>query len=56
MGILLYQLICGKVPFSGPDEFDVLNQHVTKKPPRPSEKRKGITTRQIGEEPEEKDD
>lgn len=43
VGILLYQLICGKVPFSGPDEFDVLNQHVTKPPPRPVQMRPGLT-------------
>jgi len=42
VGILLFQLITGKVPFSGPDEFDVLNQHVTKKPPRPVDVRPGM--------------
>jgi serine/threonine-protein kinase len=33
-GIMLYQLLTGRVPFKGKDEFDVLNQHVNV-PPEP---------------------
>ena len=32
MGILLYQLLTGKCPFSGDNPFDVLTQHVSVKP------------------------
>jgi serine/threonine-protein kinase len=38
-GIMLYQLVTGRVPFKGKDEFDVLNQHVNVAPDPPSKVR-----------------
>jgi serine/threonine-protein kinase len=38
-GIMLYQLVTGKVPFRGRDEFDVLNKHVNVAPEPPSQRR-----------------
>jgi serine/threonine-protein kinase len=38
-GIMLYQLVTGKVPFRGRDEFDVLNKHVNVVPEPPSKRR-----------------
>ena len=37
VGILLFQLISGQVPFSGGDEFEILEMHCKQKPPRPSD-------------------
>jgi serine/threonine-protein kinase len=38
-GIMLYQLVTGRVPFKGRDEFDVLNKHVNVVPDPPSKMR-----------------
>ncbi|RME27931.1 MAG: hypothetical protein D6806_03750, partial [Deltaproteobacteria bacterium] len=35
-GIILYQLLCGRVPFSGPDPVEVAKQQVNGKPPPPT--------------------
>jgi eukaryotic-like serine/threonine-protein kinase len=36
VGVLLYQLITGKVPFSGGDEFEIMQRHMSEVPPPPS--------------------
>jgi eukaryotic-like serine/threonine-protein kinase len=33
VGIMLYEMLCGRVPFEGENVFAVLNQHVTQDPP-----------------------
>jgi serine/threonine-protein kinase len=42
LGVLLYQMLTGKVPFVGPSSVDVLLQHVQHAPPRPTESRPDI--------------
>lgn len=37
MGIMLYQLVTGRLPFRGKDEFEILNKHLHAKPQVPSE-------------------
>ena len=39
VGVMLYQLVTGRVPFKGRDEFEVLNKHVKEVPEPPSKKR-----------------
>ncbi len=50
VGILLYQLIVGHVPFRGDDEFEILDQHMNATPTRPSQARprSGIPARAEG--------
>jgi eukaryotic-like serine/threonine-protein kinase len=38
VGVLLYQLISGRVPFSGGDEFEIMQRHMTELPAPPSAK------------------
>ena len=33
VGVMLYEMLCGRVPFEGENVFAVLNQHVTQDPP-----------------------
>jgi serine/threonine-protein kinase len=33
VGVMLYEMLCGRVPFEGESVFAVLNQHVTQDPP-----------------------
>jgi serine/threonine-protein kinase len=33
VGILLYEMLCGRTPFEGENVFAVMNQHITKDPP-----------------------
>ncbi|MBL8733170.1 MAG: serine/threonine protein kinase [Planctomycetes bacterium] len=35
LGVMLYELLCGKVPFTGDSEWEVLKQHETKAPELP---------------------
>ncbi len=37
VGVLLYQLLVGKVPFEGADEYEVLSKHMHERPRPPSE-------------------
>lgn len=37
LGVLLFKLLCGRVPFPGRNPFDVMRAHVEAAPPRPSE-------------------
>ena len=36
VGVLLYQLVTGKVPFSGGDEFEIMSRHMSEVPAPPS--------------------
>ena len=45
MGIVLYQLLTGKCPFSGDNPFDVLTQHVSVKPKAPRQLNSKIPVR-----------
>ena len=38
LGIILYYMATGRLPFSGKNKFAVLNKHLNDPPPRPSEK------------------
>ncbi len=42
VGVLLFELFTGAKPFIGNDAFDVIFQHRTKVPPRPSDLRPGL--------------
>jgi eukaryotic-like serine/threonine-protein kinase len=33
VGVILYEMLCGRVPFEGENVFAVLNQHITQDPP-----------------------
>lgn len=33
VGVMLYEMLCGRVPFEGENVFAVLNQHITQDPP-----------------------
>src|SRR5207244_7021199 len=33
VGIILYEMLCGKTPFDGENVFAVMNQHVSQDPP-----------------------
>ncbi|MBL8729072.1 MAG: serine/threonine protein kinase, partial [Planctomycetes bacterium] len=35
LGVMLYEILCGKVPFTGDSEWEVLKQHETKAPELP---------------------
>ena len=35
LGVMLYEILCGKVPFTGDSEWEVLRQHETKPPELP---------------------
>ena len=37
LGIILYYMLTGRLPFSGKNKFAVLNKHLNDAPPRPSE-------------------
>ncbi|MFV8750285.1 serine/threonine-protein kinase [Nannocystaceae bacterium ST9] len=39
VGVLLYQLVVGKPPFEGADEYEILGKHVHERPVPPSEAR-----------------
>jgi serine/threonine-protein kinase len=41
VGVLLYQLVVGKPPFEGSDEYEVLAKHMSERPLPPSEVRRG---------------
>jgi eukaryotic-like serine/threonine-protein kinase len=34
MGVILFELLCGRPPFTAPDDFDLIDQHVNLAPPR----------------------
>ena len=42
LGITLYQMICGNVPFSSDDALELIHSHIAKSPPSPSELRHDI--------------
>ena len=42
VGVLLFQALTGRVPFDGPNDFDVMVAQVSKQPPRPSSLNPGI--------------
>jgi serine/threonine-protein kinase len=42
VGVLLFEALTGRVPFPGPNDFDVMVSHVDVEPPRPSSFNPGI--------------
>ncbi len=42
VGVLLFQTLTGKVPFDGPNDYDIMVAQVGKQPPRPSTLNPGI--------------
>jgi serine/threonine-protein kinase len=42
VGVLLFQTLTGRVPFDGPNEYDIMVAQVSKQPPRPSSLNPGI--------------
>ena len=42
LGVILYYVLTGKLPFSGKNKFAVLNKHLNDAPPRPSEIAPGV--------------
>lgn len=42
LGVILYYILTGKLPFSGKNKFAVLNKHLNDAPPRPSELAPGV--------------
>ena len=43
LGITLYQMICGSVPFSSKDPLELIHSHIAKTPSAPSERRPDIS-------------
>jgi eukaryotic-like serine/threonine-protein kinase len=43
IGVVLYEMLTGRLPFEGGDAVAVAHKHVTELPPRPSEVRPGIS-------------
>ena len=43
LGVVLYEMLCGVVPFNAPSTAAVVMQHVSQPPPRPRSKNPGIT-------------
>jgi eukaryotic-like serine/threonine-protein kinase len=43
IGVVLYEMLTGRLPFEGEDAVAVAHKHVTELPPRPSEVRPGIS-------------
>ncbi len=42
LGVVLYEMATGQLPFSGEDAFSVALQHLSKAPPRPREVNAGV--------------
>ncbi|MBA2662993.1 MAG: protein kinase [Bradymonadaceae bacterium] len=42
MGVILFFIVTGKLPFRGKNKFAILNQHLNENPPRPSQMRDDI--------------
>jgi serine/threonine protein kinase len=42
VGVLLFQMLTGKVPFNNPNDFDTMVAQVSQQPPRPSSMNPGI--------------
>ncbi len=42
VGVLLFQMLTGKVPFDSPNDYDIMVAQVSKQPPRPSSLNPGI--------------
>jgi serine/threonine protein kinase len=45
LGVILYEMVTGQVPFTGQSQWDVMRQHVEVTPRRPSEVRPGLDPR-----------
>jgi serine/threonine-protein kinase len=43
IGVVLYEMLTGRLPFDGADAVAVAHKHVTEPPPRPSQVRPGIS-------------
>jgi len=43
VGVLLFQALTGRVPFDGPNDFDIMVAQVSKDAPRPSSRNPGIS-------------
>ena len=42
LGLILYELLTGRTPFSGDSPFAILKKHCTEEPPPPSSLRPGV--------------
>ena len=42
VGVLLFHMLTGRVPFDGPNDYDIMVAQVSKQPPRPSSLNPGI--------------
>ena len=61
LGILFYELICGELPYTGPDLSALIHQHISQRPKPPSELNKAvpkildqIVLRLIAKEPQDR--
>lgn len=57
LGVMLYELLCGRVPFQGDSPWEVLRQHEESAPSMPAhltEAERGVLTRCLAKDPDER--
>ncbi|MFN3241653.1 MAG: serine/threonine-protein kinase [Planctomycetota bacterium] len=55
LGVMLYEILCGKVPFTGDSEWEVLRKHETARPELPAlltATERSVLTRSLAKDPE----